>query len=605
MLPLSDFCNLLGMCQFYDFLSMKTWLALSQLCQATQSILKDVQRFDQRVELSIQVPSSDALMNVPEIHARITQAQAQWPNLRFALSLPKGLNVQLTCLRPFATLDHVHLSRLAPGVSSDLGALRTTTTSTSSHSNTLNHSQQHQHCLTSLSLDTCGHVTSLVHLASQLRHLTLDACQGIEPSDLSTLVLLETLVLRRCFQLTNVSGLSCLRTLVMEANNEHATKVSGLASLSKLRSITLINVGILHEEQHTADKTSSLASYYHALRHCTSVRLENSSLQQLVFAPSSVLSPPGERFIIASRKCSLVEQAKSVVLHQARITSVEGLVHVRHIDLSGCWKLTDVSPFAQVVPNNMIVYLNLSDCQNVTDVSSLGRVRELNLTNCFRITDVSGLANVERLNLTGCWNVTDVSSLSRVRELDLSGCGKLTSISSLDQVSELTLGGNRRLVSSSSATQLLASVHQLRKIHLVDCINITQVTGFSGIERVYINGSRQLTDVSPLVRISHLTLEHCPFVHDVGPLRHIRHLVLRHCSSIADLSPLACDCTIQKIVLERIPFQDAAPLVGIPTIAIDDCWGFLNCQLLVNQTPHLHLIGCGCEQHVLTRRSNT
>ena len=45
------------------------------------------------------------------------------------------------------------------------------------------------------------------------------------------------------------------------------------------------------------------------------------------------------------------------------------------------------------------LYLNLSWCNNITDVSGLGGVHTLNLVGCTNITDVSALGGVHTLNL--------------------------------------------------------------------------------------------------------------------------------------------------------------------------------------------------------------
>jgi len=57
------------------------------------------------------------------------------------------------------------------------------------------------------------------------------------------------------------------------------------------------------------------------------------------------------------------------------------------------------------------LYLDLSDCNQVTDVSALGNVHTLNLRNCYNITDVSSLGNVHTLDLFRCYQISDVSAL--------------------------------------------------------------------------------------------------------------------------------------------------------------------------------------------------
>ena len=63
-------------------------------------------------------------------------------------------------------------------------------------------------------------------------------------------------------------------------------------------------------------------------------------------------------------------------------------------------------------PNKQL-HLNLSCCDNIVDVSTLGNVHTLNLSECDNITDVNALGHVHTLNLSNCNKITDVSDLGR------------------------------------------------------------------------------------------------------------------------------------------------------------------------------------------------
>ena len=69
-------------------------------------------------------------------------------------------------------------------------------------------------------------------------------------------------------------------------------------------------------------------------------------------------------------------------------------------------------------PNKQL-HLDVSNCNQITDVSALGNVHTLDLTYCCDITDVSALGNVHTLDLSYCDNITDVSSLGNVHKLYL------------------------------------------------------------------------------------------------------------------------------------------------------------------------------------------
>jgi hypothetical protein len=78
------------------------------------------------------------------------------------------------------------------------------------------------------------------------------------------------------------------------------------------------------------------------------------------------------------------------------------------LNLSRCYKITDVSELGNVHT------LFLIDCDNITDISALGNVHTLNLYNCNKITDISALCNVHTLILSNCYNLTNVSALGNV-----------------------------------------------------------------------------------------------------------------------------------------------------------------------------------------------
>jgi hypothetical protein len=88
-------------------------------------------------------------------------------------------------------------------------------------------------------------------------------------------------------------------------------------------------------------------------------------------------------------------------------------------------------------PNKQL-HLDLSECENITDVSVLANVYDLNLSYCNNITDVSALGNVHILDLRECNQLTDVSA-SNVHTLDLRECNQLTDVTALRNVNKLIL----------------------------------------------------------------------------------------------------------------------------------------------------------------------
>ena len=120
------------------------------------------------------------------------------------------------------------------------------------------------------------------------------------------------------------------------------------------------------------------------------------------------------------------------------------------------------------------LYLNLSFCGNIVDVSALGGVHTLNLFRCGKIVDVSALGGVHTLNLFGCGKIVDVSALGGVHTLNLFGCGKIVDVSALGGVHTLNLSYCGKIVDASA----LGGVHTL---NLSGCGNIVDVSALGGV----------------------------------------------------------------------------------------------------------------------------
>jgi len=85
------------------------------------------------------------------------------------------------------------------------------------------------------------------------------------------------------------------------------------------------------------------------------------------------------------------------------------------------------------------LHLDLSECNQITDVSALGKTHTLLLMHCDKIKDVSPLGKVHNLDLSYCDNIEDVSALGNVSNLNLHGCLKIKDVSALSKVHTLTL----------------------------------------------------------------------------------------------------------------------------------------------------------------------
>jgi len=114
------------------------------------------------------------------------------------------------------------------------------------------------------------------------------------------------------------------------------------------------------------------------------------------------------------------------------VVVVRKLWGIHTLNLSGCDNVSDVNFLGDIHT------LNLGYCANVSDVSALGGVYSLKLSGCFKVTDVSALGGVHTLNLKNCYNVNDVSALGGVHTLNLSN-SNVSVVSDLGGVHTLNL----------------------------------------------------------------------------------------------------------------------------------------------------------------------
>lgn len=147
-------------------------------------------------------------------------------------------------------------------------------------------------------------------------------------------------------------------------------------------------------------------------------------------------------------------------------------------DEDGEWIKQQHNRFPDWVP----LAVDLSSCENVKDVSTLGGVDTLDLSFCDHVTDVSKLGGVKHLDLSGCQNVTDVSALGSVETLDLSHCQNVKDVSMLGRVKHLDLSF---------------------------CANVTDVSKLGGVETLDLSYCRNVTDVSMLGSVKNLFLNGC------------------------------------------------------------------------------------------------
>ena len=454
--------------------------------------------------------------------------------------------------------------------------------------------------LDSLTLRRCGQLTDLSGLAGLSNLTALDLSGGRQLTDLSGLAGLSNLTaltLRRCGQLTDLSGLAGLSNLTALdlSGGRQLTDLSGLAGLSKLTALDLSGGRQLTDLSGLAGLSNLTALNLSGGRQLTDL----SGLVGLSKLTALNLSG-GRQLTDLSGLAGLSKLTALDLSWCGQLTDLSGLVGLSNLtalDLSWCGQLTDLSG---LVGLSKLTALNLSGREQLTDLSGLAglsKLTALDLSGCKQLTDLSGLAGLSKLtalDLSGCEQLRDLSGLaglSNLTALDLSGCEQLRDLSGLAGLSNLTaldLSGCEQLRDLSG----LAGLSNLTALDLSGCEQLRDLSGLAGLSNLTaldLSGCEQLRDLSGLAGLSNLTaldLSGCEQLRDLSGLVGLSKLTaldLSWCRQLRDLSGLVGLSKLTALDLSWCrQLRDLSGLVGLSKLTALDLSG---CKQLTDLSP--------------------
>lgn len=206
------------------------------------------------------------------------------------------------------------------------------------------------------------------------------------------------------------------------------------------------------------------------------------------------------------------------------ITWLKSLENLKRLKLSGCEKITNIQVFNDLKP---LTRLDLSKCPikdfDLKDLSSLTNLT-LSRTDISSINFLKNCLSLKSLDLSGCQNLTDISaikSLPHLRSLNLSG----SNIRDFDT---------------------LQNLQSLIHLNLSQCKinNISFLKGFDSITHLNLKDCEDIKDFNVLKDLKTLTdlnLSECSAFSDISLLEGLSELTnvnLKKCRKILDLSPL-------------------------------------------------------------------
>ena len=134
----------------------------------------------------------------------------------------------------------------------------------------------------------------------------------------------------------------------------------------------------------------------------------------------------------------------STMITQSDLVQIAYLTHLKHLDLSRCYRINEYGLKSVCDGVKGLTDLNISGCTNIMDGSMrniggcLKQLKVLKMNNVCRVTDMgisciaNGLSHLEVLDISQCSTVTDsavleiAKNLSQLKELNVSHCDRLT-----------------------------------------------------------------------------------------------------------------------------------------------------------------------------------
>jgi hypothetical protein len=284
------------------------------------------------------------------------------------------------------------------------------------------------------------------------------------------------------------------------------------------------------------------------------------------------------------------------------VTDVSSLGSVHSLFIELCHELKDISSLGR-----KNVFVSLSKCSQIRDISSLRTVSSVVLQGCERIVEVDSLRNVPELRISHCSAVLSLSALTHnqsltvedsfdlpessypsttvlqrakisssllsdlsifpsIVSLELISLPRLSSLSSLTPalphlrslslrdcqlISDLTVLSSAQLSSLS-----IVSCHRIKDfsclgeatgtLRLIDCPLVEDISGLGTKNRlVEIRDCPRIVSFLSLQKVPQVRLHNCPNLTDLEELREVSRLRLSSCQRVADLSPLSSVSSLQ------------------------------------------------------------
>lgn len=185
------------------------------------------------------------------------------------------------------------------------------------------------------------------------------------------------------------------------------------------------------------------------------------------------------------------------------------------------------------IPKN-IIDLNLSNMVTSKKLD-IEKLISLNISENQQINDLSKLVNLEKLNLSGCTkNRINISKLIKLKALDISN----TYHNKYDLSNLINLVDLKISKTSCDYYYDLNNLKNLKIICMRDCNNMVNVNNLSHVKFIDLSECDNITDISPLKNVDRVIIDNCKGIKYVSMMKNSRYLSIKGCEHITDREQL-------------------------------------------------------------------
>nr|CCC91210.1 putative leucine-rich repeat protein (LRRP) [Trypanosoma congolense IL3000] len=418
---------------------------------------------------------------------------------------------------------------------------------------------------------------------------------------------LVKLLVESCAQLTDVAPVAAVKTLEEARFDGCRNVVKGVGELGRvpyLHILSLRETGVTDQCLQGLCCSRSLVEL--SLESC--VHITDVGPLHQIDTLKAINLDRCENVIKGIGELGKMPRLQTLSMRETRVTD-ETLYSLRNnyslveITLECCLSITDVSPLSTIVTLQRI---NLGGCRNVVKgagpLSKLPDLHELSVRgsaitdSC--VSDLSESKSLRRLDLSSCENVTDVLPCCRIKlleEIDLSRCRNIScgvgDMAKLSLLRVLSLVGTN---TSDNCLRMLSTNYNITVLDVSFCGNLVDMTPIASIELLEVlraNGCKGVVRG----------------VGGLGKLRSLRELSLKEASiknksldglgesqSLVQLDLASCERLTDVTSLSHVKTLEILNLNGCKNVTEG-----LDCMVLMQRLRCLHVVGVRLRSAVL------